>query len=247
MAVRRGKLEAGSKGQAFWDHLEEFRKRLIVSITAVFLASFVCYFFSGRILSFLVKPLTALAQKAYFLSPYDAFLIKLQVSFWSGLLVAAPLLLTETWLFVAPGLYAKEKKAFLFLLFSSLVLFLFGLAIAFFAVIPVTLRFFLGFSTAELSPLISIEQYLSFVVWMGLAFGLAFEMPLFLIGLVKFGILQIKKLEEMRRYIVVGIFIFSAVVTPSPDPLSQCLLAVPLWILFEVSLVIGRMVSDRQG
>src|SRR3989338_6530866 len=147
MAVEYKQPKVEEKGEAFWNHLEEFRKRLIFSILAVFLASFVCYFFSDRILSFLIKPLTTLAQKAYFLSPYDAFLIKLQVSFWSGVLVTAPLLLTETWLFVAPGLYAKEKKAFLFLLFASFGLFLLGLAIAFFAVIPVTLRFFLGFST----------------------------------------------------------------------------------------------------
>ena len=238
------KPEIEEKDRTFWNHLEELRKRLIISVVSVFVTSFVCYFFSGRIISFLTAPLAALAQKAYFLSPYDAFLIKLQVSFWGGVFLSAPLLLTETWLFIAPGLYAKERKAFLFLLFSSVALFLLGLSLAFFAVIPVTLRFFLGFSTPELSPLISIEKYLGFVIWMGLAFGLAFETPLFLVGLVKFGILEIEQLQKMRRYIIVGIFIFSAVVTPSPDPLSQCLLAVPLWILFEASLVIGRMVSD---
>ena len=227
----------------FWAHLEELRSRLIFCIIAIGVFSVLSYFFSGEIISFLTRPLTALSQKLYFLSPYDAFLIKLQVSFWGGIFLTSPLLILQAWLFVVPGLYVKEKKMFIFALVPSIVLFLFGAAIAFFAVIPVTVRFFLGFSTPDLLPLISVQQYFSLVGWMMLAFGLAFDIPIFLVGLVKFGILQIRQLESLRRYIVIGIFIFSAIVTPSPDPFSQCLLAIPLWVLFELSIVFARMVE----
>lgn len=228
--------------ETFWGHLEELRQRLFFSVGLLIATILFSYFFSDTIISFLIKPLTELSQKAYFLSPYDAFLVKLQVSFWGGFFLAAPLLLAEVWLFVVPGLYKKEKKAFLFLLISSVFLLLAGVSVALFAVVPTTMRFFLKFSTPELLPMISISEYLNFVVWMGVAFGLAFEMPLFLIGLVKLRIVTVSQLARIRPYAIILIFIFAALVTPSPDPLSQCLLAIPLWILFEASLLAARMI-----
>ncbi len=221
---------------SFLNHLEELRKRIIFSIIFLAVLSIFSYFFSNQILSFLIRPVSSVAQKIYYLSPYDAFVVKLQVAFWSGIFLASPLLLTEAWLFIAPGLYVRERKFFFLFIIISIVLFFLGLSIAIFAVIPTTIQFFLSFSTPELLPLISVDQYLSFYVWMALAFGLAFEAPIFLVGLVRFGIVQLDYLKSMRRYVIVGIFVFSAIVTPSPDPFSQCLLAFPLWILFEISL-----------
>ena len=232
--------------EVFVSHFDELRKRLFFSISILMVTVIFSYFFSDAIISFLTRPLSQLSQKTYFLSPYDAFLVKLQVAFWAGVFLASPVLFREIWLFVAPGLYRRERKMLVFLLFSSLILLVAGLATAFFAVVPTTMRFFLKFSTNELVPLISISEYLNFVVWTGIAFGVAFEIPLFLIGLVKLGVLEVKQLARARPYLIVLIFVFAAIATPSPDPLSQCLLAIPLWILFEASLIISRATPTKR-
>ncbi len=230
----------------FWSHLEELRQRLIFCLVVVAFLSVGCYFFSDSLLLFLLLPLQKISQKAYFFSPYDAFVIKLQLTFWSALFLSVPLIFAEIWLFTAPGLYRKEKTIFLSVLFSSVLLFLIGVCISIFLVIPVTVQFFLSFASPPLTPLISVEKYLSFVVWMALSFGLAFVAPVFLVGLVKLGILNVKQLSRMRRYVVVGIFVFAAVITPSPDPFSQCILAIPLWLLFEASLVIASSMKRKK-
>lgn len=226
--------------KSFWEHLEELRKRLLFCIAFVFVGSIVIYFSSSEtIFSFVARPLTSLSQKIYFLSPYEAFMVKLQVAFWGGFFLSVPLLVAEAWLFIAPGLYSNERKTFLALLAASLLLFAGGASLAFFAVVPATMRFFLGFATAELVPLISVGKYLSFTFWLTLAFGLALEMPLLLVGLVKFRLLEVSGLQSFRPYLIVGIFLFSAVVTPTPDPVTQCLLAIPLWGLFEAAILIA--------
>ena len=232
--------------EGFWNHLEELRNRAIFSIAALTILSLVSYFFSNEILSFLIRPISSASHKVYFSSPSDAFVVKLQVSFWSGIFLASPLLLTETWLFIAPALYTKEKRFFLLFLLASIALFLFGSAIAVLLIIPTAIQFFLSFSTPDLLPLISVSHYLSFYVWMALAFGLSFEAPIFLVGLVRFGVIGLQQLVAARRYIILGIFIFSAVITPSPDPFSQCALAVPLWLLFEVSVIVARFFRPRR-
>lgn len=228
--------------QDLWIHLEELRRRILFCLGILFLLSVVCYFQSDSLLSFLLKPLESASQKAYFFSPYDAFLVKLKITFWSAFLLVIPLFLTEAWLFVAPGLYAKEKKIFLISLISSLALFLSGVWISIKIVIPTTIHFFLGFSSADLAPLISIEKYLGLVIWMSASFGLAFVTPVVLVGLVKLRVLSVKNLKSARRYVVVGIFILAAIITPTPDPLSQCLLAIPLIVLFEASIWIARLI-----
>jgi len=155
-----------------------------------------------------------------------------------------PLLLTELWLFIAPGLYTNEKSNFTTLLLASITLFVLGVVLAFFVVVPMALRFFLGFSTPELQPIISIQRYMNFVTWMALGFGLAFQGPVFLVGLVRFGIVTLEKITSLRGYMVLGSFIFAALMTP-PDPVSQCLLALPLWLLFEMSLVVAKFIKKR--
>ena len=241
------KLELDQTAEGFWNHLEELRKRAIFSILVLAVLSVAAYFFSDQILAFLTRPISSVHQKVYYLSPYGAFLIKLQIAFWGGLFVASPLLLAQIWLFIAPGLYTLEKKFFLIFLFFSICLFLFGAWIAAFAVIPTTIGFFLSFSTPDLLPLISVSQYLGFYLWMTLAFGLTFEAPIFLVGLVRFGVVSLHTLKSLRRQMIVAIFIFSAVVTPSPDPFSQCLLAIPLWLLFEINILLAGITKRRRS
>lgn len=228
----------------FWDHLEELRRRILFLLLSIGVLSAAVYFLaSDSLLSFLMRPLVSLGQKVYFQSLYGAFLVKLQVSFWSGLFLAMPLIVAHAWFFIAPGLYQNEKKLFLLLLLSSVLMFAFGAGLAFFIVMPAALSFFLGFSTSELQPLLSAGKYLGFVCWMTLVFGLGFEMPIALIGLLRIGVFRIEQLHLARPYVVVGVFLFAAIVTPSADPLSQCLLAVPLWLLFEASLLLGAILT----
>ncbi len=232
---------------AFTDHLEELRKRLLWSVGVFVLAALSCYTFSDLVLEFLIRPLHEVSQKVYFLSPFDAFLVRLQATFWSALFFVSPFFFTELWLFVAPGLYDREKRIFLTVLLSSVTLFLMGGAIAIFFVIPATVRFFLGFSTPSLEPLLSVERYLSFTAWMATGFGFMFQVPVALIGLVQLGVLRTEQIARFRRCLIAGIFIFSALITPSPDPFSQCLLALPLWLLFETSLLIAALLEKRLG
>ena len=239
------KLELNRADETLWLHLAELRKRAIFSLLVLTVLSIVSYFFSNQILEFLIRPISSISQKVYYGSPYGAFLVKLQISFWTGLFLTSPLLLAETLLFIKPGLYQREKKFFSLFLLVSISLFLFGVALAAFAVIPATINFFLGFSTPNLLPLISINQYLGFYVWSVMAFGLAFETPIFLVGLVWFGVIELQTLKSLRRQVIVGIFIFAAVITPSPDPFSQCLLAIPMWLLFEASLIISGFARRR--
>ncbi len=229
-----------------WDHVDELRNRLLLTIFVLIAASVGCYFFSDTILLVITSPLEKLSQKVYFTSPYDAFVIKLQVSFWSAIFITSPLLLTEFWFFIAPGLYKKERAVFLMILFPVIVLFLTGVALSLFWIVPAALSFFLSFSSPVLQPLLSVEKYFNFVVWMSLSFGIAFQMPVLLVGLVHLGVLKSGQLQSLRKYAIVVIFIFAAVVTPSPDPFSQCALAVPLWILFEISLLVSRLVDRKR-
>ncbi|PIQ85772.1 MAG: twin-arginine translocase subunit TatC [Candidatus Omnitrophica bacterium CG11_big_fil_rev_8_21_14_0_20_45_26] len=229
----------------FADHLNELRKRIFLCLSVLIVLAVGCYFISDQIYFFLTQPIRGLSQKLYFLEPYGAFAVKLQITLLSALFFAAPLLLTEIWLFVAPGLYTKEKKAVSLLMAVSIFLFVAGCALAFFAVVPFAIRFFLGFSTPDLQPIISIQQYMEFVAWLSLGFGAAFQAPIFLIGLVWLGVVKTAQINMMRPYVIVGLFVFAALLTP-PDPLTQCLLAIPLWGLFEVSYWITKVIGTRK-
>ncbi len=225
------------------EHLEELRGRLFVVIGAVLLASLAGYFFSEVVFRLLLLPLHPLQERLYFMSPYEAFIVKLTVSLFSGLLLSAPVILTQTWLFVAPGLYEREKKALAFIVGLTLVFFLVGVFFAFFLVAPFALRFFLGFQSENLKPLLSVKEYICFLTSFLLAFGVAFDFPVLLLGLVKLGLIRAETLAKQRRLAVVLIFVLAAVLTPSTDVISQTLLAVPLIVLFEASVFIARRIE----
>lgn len=222
-------------------HFEELRKRLIVCLVTFFVLSVVAYFFSHPLLDLLTWPLRLYSSEPLvFQKPYEAFLIHIKVAAFAGLVLASPLLLTQLWLFIAPGLYDKEKKVFLPVLFISIALFLVGIVFAFLWVIPWGLHLMLSFQTDSMKPMLSIGPYFSFLTGMLLAFGVLFDFPVILVGLVELGVVRTATLVQSRRSIIVVIFIAAAVLTPSPDPLSQLLLAFPLWALFEISIFIAR-------
>lgn len=224
----------------FTDHLEELRKRILISLVSFVLFAVIAYFFSHHLIEFLILPLRQHKEaQLIFQTPSEAFLTHLKVSGFAGLLFSLPVMFFQFWFFVSPGLYAKEKKTFLPLCIISIALFFAGAALAFFLVIPWGLAFLLSFQTDSLKPLFAIGPYFSFLINIVLVFGVLFDFPVVLAGLVKMGVLRVGALAKGRKITIVGIFVVSAVLTPA-DPISQIMLAIPLWLLFELTLIVAK-------
>jgi sec-independent protein translocase protein TatC len=227
----------------FFDHLDELRKRLILSLAAVGGAAVAGYLASDRILEALIIPLRSASEPLYFFSPADAFLVKLKIALLAGLVLASPVVASQIWLFVSPALYKNERRAVAPLIAVTSVLFLAGAAFSYFVVMPLALDFFLGMQTESLRPMLSVTEYVGFLSMMTLAFGIAFNLPVFVIALVLTGLWDAKGLVRFQKQAIVMIFILAAVLTPGPDIASQCLLAVPLVVLFEMSVLAAKLVE----
>jgi sec-independent protein translocase protein TatC len=229
------------------DHLIELRTRLIRSVLALMIGFGVCFYFANDILGFLVQPLKGAFPEGegqlIFTKLTELFFVELKVALFAGFMLTFPIIANQLWAFVAPGLYANEKKAFLPFLIATPVLFLGGAALAYYVVMPTAFRWFLGFGGnaggMDVQALPSAGDYLSLVMQFILAFGLTFLLPVLLLLLHRAGLVSRKQLSGARRYVIVGVVALAAIVTP-PDPGSQVILAVPLLALFEISLVLMR-------
>ncbi|MBM3568447.1 MAG: twin-arginine translocase subunit TatC [Alphaproteobacteria bacterium] len=232
------------------DHLIELRDRLMKGFAAIALGFIACYFFAGEIYTFLTKPLAdALGpdsgRRMIFTALTEAFFTHLKLAFWASVCVTFPIVAGQVWAFVAPGLYRSERKAFLPFLVATPVLFLMGGALVYYVVMPLAWRFFLSFETPGGDGALPIQleakvnEYLSLVMTLILAFGLAFQMPVLLTLLARVGIISSQALKEKRRYAILGITVFSAVVTP-PDAISMLTLMGPMLILYELSIWSAR-------
>ncbi len=227
------------------DHLIELRGRLVRAVLALIVAFAVCFYFADEIFGFLVRPLTAAFPpgegKLVYTKLYEAFFVEVKVALFAGFFVSFPIIANQMWAFIAPGLYAKEKKAFLPFLLATPILFTAGAALAYYVVMPTAFKFFLNFEgdrgglTQEALP--AIGDYLSLVMNFILAFGVSFLLPVLLLLLNKAGIVSREQLVAARRYIIVGVVGVAAIITP-PDVISQIMLAVPILILFEGSLML---------
>lgn len=230
------------------DHLIELRTRVIRALLALAVGFGVCLYFADDILGLLVLPLKQAFPEGQgqliFTKLPEVFFVELKVALFAGFMVSFPVIANQLWAFVAPGLYAREKKAFLPFLIATPVLFTAGASLAYFVVMPTAFRFFLGYGgqtgglTVQALP--SAGDYLGLVMQFILAFGLTFLLPVLLLLLHRAGIITRDQLVAARRYVIVAIFAIAAVVTP-PDPGSQIILAVPLLLLFEASLVLMRL------
>lgn len=229
------------------DHLIELRTRIVRALLALGVGFAICLYFADEILGILVKPLKDAFPEGQgqliFTKLPEVFFVELKVALFAGFMVSFPVIANQLWAFVAPGLYAREKKAFLPFLFATPVLFSAGAALAYFVVMPVAFTFFLGFGGMtgglDVQALPSAGDYLNLVMQFILAFGLTFLLPVLLLLLHRAGIVSRAQMVAARRYVIVVIFVIAAVVTP-PDPGSQLVLAIPLWLLFEASLVLMR-------
>jgi sec-independent protein translocase protein TatC len=229
----------------FMSHLIELRDRLLRSIIAIILV-FICLFpWAREIYNMLAQPLLAALPAGGQMIATEVttpFFIPVKVAMMAAFLLVLPYILYQAWAFVAPGLYAHEKRLVFPLVISSTLLFLCGMAFAYYAVFPVVFRFITSVAPEGVAVMTDISKYLDFVLTLFLAFGFTFEVPVAVILLVRMGVVSIAKLKEARPYVIVGAFVLGAIFTP-PDVISQVMLAVPLWILYEVGIWVARFVS----
>ena len=254
-APSEDELEGGK--MPLLDHLIELRKRLMYSALSFFVFFGPAWYFSKTIYNFLAQPLAHILMQQtgghfIYTDLTEAFFVDLRIAFWTSICFSFPVIASQLWMFVAPGLYKNERRAFLPYLFATPVLFIMGGCLAYFVIFPLAFKFFASFQevggpgtvAVTLEP--KISQYLTLVMRLIFAFGFAFQMPVLLTLLARVGIVTSNGLKKSRRYAIVGIFITAAILTP-PDIFSQCSLAIPLLALYEISIFSCRMVERSRA
>ncbi len=249
------------KEMPFLEHLEELRSRLIKSLLAVAFFTMVSWFFIDHIFTFLVTPYKqaiALANekikdpaqtqalRLIYLNPTGGFMIFLKLAITVGILASIPVIVYQLWQFVAPGLLAKEKRIVPWIVFFTTFCFLAGAAFCYFVVLKYGLGFLLTFQSETLAPMISIDEYFGFVTILLVVFGLVFEMPVIAYFLTRVGLLTPEFLRQKRRYGIVAMVVAAAVLTPSTDAFTMMLLAVPLLMLYEISIWVSRVALPKE-
>ena len=235
--------------ESFISHLIELRNRLLKVVLGFVLVFFALFPFANKIYALLAAPMLAklpAGGQMIATAVTTPFLIPMKVAMMAAFVIALPHTLYQIWAFVAPGLYAHEKKLMVPVIAASSVLFLAGMAFAYFAVFPTVFGFIVSSAPAGVAVMTDISQYLDFVMTLFMAFGLAFEVPIAVVLIARFGWVTIKQLKEARSYVIVGAFILGAIFTP-PDIISQFMLAIPLWLLFEAGILVAQYTTSKQN
>jgi sec-independent protein translocase protein TatC len=228
-------------------HLLELRARLMRAFVAVLIVFLPCMYYANSLFAILERPLQAKLPKGSSLiatSVTATFTTPFKLAFIAALIIAMPYVLYQIWAFVAPGLYKREKRFAMPLLISSILLFYTGVVFAYFAVFPVMFEFFISATPPGVLNLIDITQYMDFVLVMALCFGVAFEVPVAVVLLITTGIVSIEKVTGARGYVLIGIYVVAAILTP-PDAISQNIMAIPMYLLFEGGIIFARILSRR--
>jgi sec-independent protein translocase protein TatC len=234
----------------FLDHLEELRWRILWSLMALGVGIAIGFFLVLKldVIGLLARPITPFlgGQKLVFTHPGEPFSITMKLSFVIGIVFALPVIAYQVWRFVSPALYAKEKKLMIPVLAGATFLFAAGVALAYLVVLPLTLRFLLSLQSESLESMIKAADYFGFAITMALAFGLAFELPIVIVALTALGVVQARTLARFRRHAVVACFVGGAVITPGGDIMSMSALAVPLYVLYEVSILLATLIEKKR-
>lgn len=232
----------------FIQHLEELRYRLIISLVAVGAGTILAFLFKERIFHFLARPLLEALppenKQLIFTGLYEAFMVYLKASLLGGLLIAIPVVFYQLWAFIAPGLYAKERRGIMPFVVVSSFFFLGGAIFGYYVVFPYGFRFFLGFAGEFIKPLPSMKEYLGFATRLLLAFGIIFELPIFIFFLSRVGIVNPRVLKKGRKYAIPMVFALAAILTP-PDVITQLLMAGPLIVLYELGIWVAILFSPK--
>jgi len=244
---RKNRMNEEEK-QPFLGHLEELRKRLIACAIAVGVGFAAAYGFSERIFQLLIAPLQAVMPEGdslIFTNLPEMFFTYLKVSILTGIMVMAPFIFYQLWMFIAPGLYKREKRYVIPFVLSSTILFVGGSLFGYFVVFPFGFKFFIGFSNEYVKALPSVKQYFSFAIKLLFAFGVVFELPVVIFFLAKMGLVTPEFLKRKRKYAILLTFVLAAILTP-PDVITQCMMAGPLIILYEIGILVSRMARKEK-
>ena len=228
--------EAGS--MSLIDHLGELRGRIIVALVAMIIGAVVSYYYVDDIIQILIAP----AGKLYYTKPTEAFFTYMKISIISGLIVSSPVWFYQIWAFIIPALSKGEKKVTFLIVPSAISLFIIGVLFSYYLVLPTAIEFFIGFGTDGLQPLFSIGQYIDFVVGFIIPFGITFELPLIIVALGALGILSSQRVRSFRKIFILLAFIVGGAISPTPDMLSQTMIAGPMVLLYEISHGILRYI-----
>lgn len=238
--VRGAESESAEGSMPIVNHLEEFRRRLIVSLVAIGICSAASYYFAEDLLHIIIAP----AGKLYYMQPAEAFFTYLKVSLFAGFMLALPVVVYQGWRFLAPALTHTERAVVGIFIPVVIVLFFLGVAFSYYFVLPIGIQFFLGFASNDLQPLLSVGKYLDFMVMFILPFGFVFEIPLIMVILAKLGLVSSGILVQKRRLVIFGSFVIGAVVSP-PDVFSQVMIAVPIVLLYEISIFVIKYILKK--
>ena len=249
--------EEKNKSSSFVGHLTELRSRLLKTFVYLFIFFGICYFFAENIYSFLVEPYAnavkddGIDRRMIFTALHETFFTYLKVAFFAAMFITSPIILTQIWKFVAPGLYKNEKKALLPYLIATPILFLLGGMLVYYLIMPLAIKFFLSFETASNLGTLPIQleakvnEYLSLIMRLIFAFGISFQLPILLSLLAQVGFVDSDYLRKRRKYVIVIIFIAAAILTP-PDPITQIGLGIPLLILYELSILSVKIIEKKK-
>ncbi len=225
------------------EHLEELRRRLLIAFAALGVGTAVGFAFVDRVLDFLIRQLQV--ERVVFFAPTEALFIRIKVAMLIGVFIGLPVILYQLWAFIATGLTQVERRAVVGLLPPSIVLFVLGASFGLFVIMPIGVRVLLGYATETLQPMLAVGPALSFLMAFVLAFGFIFQLPIVVVFLARLGIVSPATLAAGRRYAIVGIVVLSAVLTPGTDVVSQMLMAVPTYALYELSIWLARLVAPK--
>jgi len=232
--------------QTIIEHLEDLRKAIIISFAAIIIAAFACFYYSEQILAVITLPLRSLNQKMIVTGVTEAFFVKLMLSFYAGFVLSFPIVSWAIWRFIKPALYPSERK-YVYIFFPvTILLFAGGVLFSYFGILRLVLNFFIYIAGANLTPMFKVDQYVSFVTAFTLPFGIVFEMPVVVFVLTKLGFLRYETLAKNRKYALLIIVILAAALTPGPDPFSQMMMAGPVYLLYEISIIVSKYTTKSK-